>query len=183
MVIIANSCIYVVENPAGTLIWAHLTFQQFCNTMAWVACWQLKSRTSDSLPCDVFWLLFGFWKLEMANLSNLGFFPIFLDGPFWITYSEENHSDEQLQVYNDVAHGLLEFEEQAQINDNTNFSWIFFVLENYTTDYGLFGQNITQWYPTLFPKCCNLRTISRSQWPQEICGHKTIKAEPAIWFK
>ena len=40
MVVQANNLIYVVENPAGTLIWEHNRFSQFCNMMAWAPCLQ-----------------------------------------------------------------------------------------------------------------------------------------------
>ena len=36
MVVIAKCGIYVIENPAGTLLWQHERFQYFCNKMAWV---------------------------------------------------------------------------------------------------------------------------------------------------
>ena len=51
MVAVANSCIFVVENPSHTLLWAHERFSYFCNWVVWV----------PRLPCN-------FWKYHEISI-------------------------------------------------------------------------------------------------------------------
>ena len=86
MVAVANSCIFVVENPSHTLLWAHERFSYFCNWVVW----------APRLP-------FHGWKylccfLRSLPYNSLGIYKKLLDVLTWKQNAKEDNSNVQFKI-------------------------------------------------------------------------------------
>ena len=146
----------MVENPAGTLIWQHDRFQQFCNMMAWVPCWQLKSRTSDSFPKLIFGLVTLKWKWPTCPTQV--FSQSFWMAPFGSPTPKRTTVMSNSRFIRMLFMGpcnLKKLPKSKTTRTLAEFFGIEVLLIELWIDYGLFGQSISQ----LYSQNVYLRTI------------------------